>query len=101
MKTGEAPGPENTLAEAVKLAASTDPITLLRVMNGVLESRVFPLRWKIAQLVLSPKEKKPATGDKEAYRSICLLDNLSELQKRMIASRLERAIKASGIFLPS
>lgn len=100
MTSGKAPGLDMIPAEAVKLAASIDPETILRVMNGALEAGVFPEQWKVSKLVLIPKGKK-APGVQTAYRPICLLDVTGKMLERLIAKRLVKAIEDSGDLSPS
>lgn len=64
-------------------------------MTGLLFSERFPVEWKRARLVLI---KKPGRSVEEpaAYRPICLLNAGGKLFERLLLSRLEEEIVASG-----
>jgi hypothetical protein len=71
----KAPGPDGIPAEAVRTATRVAPRVILAVMNGALEGRTFPERWRRAKLVLIPKDD--GTEDRK-FRPICLIAALGK-----------------------
>jgi len=91
-----APGPDGVSPKALALAlASGLEGTALAVYNKCLETGRFPDIWKVAKMVLLPKEGKPEDSA-SAYRPICLLDEAGKLMERVIATRLRRHLAEEG-----
>ena len=57
MKNGKASGLDGRPAELLKVIARSQPRFLLDILNLCLLIGIFPIRWKIARLILSSKGK--------------------------------------------
>jgi hypothetical protein len=62
-------------------------------MNGALEGRTFPERWRRAKLVLIPKDD--GTEDRK-FRPICLIDALGKVLEHLIKARLQKEVEERG-----
>lgn len=86
-KTGKAPGPDGISAEMVKLIFSAAPTQCLDTMNACITNGLFPNAWKIAELRLIPKLRKPGQRTTK-YRPICLLSIFGKVLEKIIKDRL-------------
>jgi hypothetical protein len=89
----KAPGPDGIPPEAVRTATRMAPRVILAVMNGALEGRTFPERWRRAKLVLIPKDD--GTEDRK-FRPICLIDALGKVLEHLIKARLQKEVDERG-----
>lgn len=71
MKTRKVPGPDGITPEAVKMVVATTPKLVLAIMNDLVTKEVFPIKWKVSQLVLIRKGGK-VLGAPMTYRPIYL-----------------------------
>jgi hypothetical protein len=60
---------------------------ILAVLNGALEGRTFPERWRRAKLVLIPKDDGT---EHRKFRPICLTDALGKVLEHLIKARLQK-----------
>lgn len=90
-----APGPDGVHRKALLPALNVVGENLRGIFNRCLREGEFPKPWKEAQLVLLPKEGKPAE-EPSAYRPICLLDEAGKLLERIISNRLVRHMRERG-----
>ena len=83
LKPKRSTGPDLISSINLKTMVMTEPKVFLRVYNECLKAGVFPERWKIAKLLLLPKD----TPNK--FRPICLLDSVGKLLEGLLAARLK------------
>lgn len=83
----KAPGPDGIPGKIWVHALDFLGERLRCLYNRCLRQGVFPREWKKAKLVLLPKAGREA-GTPQAYRPICLLDEVGKLFERILASRL-------------
>ncbi|XP_053686148.1 uncharacterized protein LOC128735689 [Sabethes cyaneus] len=89
MKAGKVPGPDGVPNVVLKAALEASPDMFRTDLQKCLEEDYFPDPWKIQKLVLIPKPGK-SSGNRAAYRPICLLDTLDKLLERIILNRLTK-----------
>lgn len=94
-KRNPAPGPDGISAKAVKMITKTLPMRTADVFNGCMSTGCFPAQWKESRLVLLRKEAKPIEKA-SSYRPICLINEMSKMLERVIASRIKRQLKDVG-----
>lgn len=58
------------------------------IMNKLLKEGIFPTKWKMARLVLIPKEKQDEAELPKA-RPICLMDDIGKYLESIIVDRIE------------
>lgn len=88
IKKGKAPGPDGIPGEALKILGTEFPEVFARVFTDLLNSGMYPKRWKMANLVLLKKQGKD-DQDPRAYRPICLLDTTGKLMEQIIVGKLK------------
>lgn len=88
LKPGRAAGVDGIPPEAVRDAANWVPDMMLDMYNELLRSGVFPKVWKMARVVLIPKER--------GYRPICLIDVLGKVYERLLTNRLQKILEEKG-----
>ena len=95
MQIGKAPGLDGIPAEIVKMAVEHAPTYTLREINKIWRKGEFPIRYKVARIILL---KKPGKNHDEpsAYRPISLLSNVGKLIERIIQTRLTKEIDEIG-----
>lgn len=91
LKNNRSPGLDGIPAEVVKEVAKAQPEIVLKVINDALLSEEFPKEWKVAKLVLIPKEGKPE-GHPSSYRPLCLLSALGKMFEQLILTRLQEEL---------
>lgn len=87
LPVSKAPGPDGIRNEILKMAVPWHPHIFLDAMNQCLVEGTFPVKWKIADLVLKPKPGRPLK-DPGAYRPLCKLDTMGKLLEKTIVKRL-------------
>jgi len=85
---GKAPGPDGVPDMIVKEVANRKPEILRSTVNSLLKTGLFPVPWKVANLVLLRKGNKPLENP-SSYRPICLLNTVGKLLERIIKGRME------------
>lgn len=91
----KAPGPDGIPNKALKAAIRKRPDIFHETIQRCLSEGVFPEQWKVQQLVLLPKGKKPP-GEPSSYRPICLLDTMGKILERVIYNRLLTVVEDNG-----
>lgn len=92
MKNGKFPGPDGLTVEALKLACNIIPEKVQAKLKELLKKQDFLDTWKVARVVLLPKEgKDPSLSS--SYRPICLLNTIGKLYERLIVNRLEAELE--------
>jgi len=82
----------------VKTLLFLHPGAVASLYNTCLLEGTLPDSWKRQKLLLLPKPGKP-TGEASSRRPICLLDTIGQDFERVIATRLNAAMKdAGGLF---
>ncbi|XP_011859623.1 PREDICTED: uncharacterized protein LOC105557088 [Vollenhovia emeryi] len=87
LKARKAPGPDGVPGAAWKMALGELMVRVTTLHTACMKERKFPEMWKQSNLVLIPKEGKPADTP-SGYRPICLLDEAGKTLERVIAARL-------------
>lgn len=96
LPTGKSPGPDLVPNELIKLAFNKYPKVFLECYNTCLTKAEFPLRWKIAKLVLLHKGQGKPKDVPSSYRPISLLDGVGKVFERLILDRLSGHIESVG-----
>lgn len=84
---GKCPVPDGLSGKMTKIALETSLQTSLMVFNNCLATGNFPSPWKIAELRLIPKPKKP-NQSAVSYRPICLISVMGKTLERLLAVRV-------------
>lgn len=95
-----APGPDGIPNLAVRILVRNHPETFARMVGKILESGVFPLEWKTANLALIPKPGR-CQADPVKYRPICLLNALSKAVEHIVNLRISLFIETTGFLSES
>ena len=66
------------------------------VFNAILRTSYFPDQWKVAQIILIPKEGKPRE-EVQSYRPISLLPILSKVLEKLILKRLQPSLEQKAL----
>lgn len=66
------------------------------IFNAILRLEVFPMQWKMAQIIMIQKPGKPAE-EVTSYRPISLLPILSKLFEKLFVIRLNNIINSNNI----
>ena len=66
------------------------------VFNAILRTSYFPDQWKVAQIILIPKEGKPRE-EVQSYRPISLLPILSKVLEKLILKRLQPSLQQNAL----
>ena len=93
MRIGKAPGPNLIIPLLVKQFINANWKYFLDMMNEMIKNADFPEIWKVARLVLIPKEN-PNPNTKK-YRPICMLNSISKIYEQIIAARILEQIELS------
>lgn len=87
MKTGKAPGIDELTIEIVREIYYADKDWFLGIFNHCLKLGIFPKIWKIAKVVLIPKDVDNLS-DPSKFRPICLLPVWGKILDALLAERL-------------
>jgi hypothetical protein len=94
-KCGKAPGPDNILAEVLKLGENEIVNFLCKLFNQLLTESKFPIEWTKA--TITPLHKKGDKENPDNYRGISLLSILSKVFTGIINKRLNEWTEANEI----
>lgn len=92
IKPRKAPGPDGIVTEVLKKAVEKSSEQFLQMFNKYMREAIFPIEWKIANVVLIPKPGRDSALS-SSFRPICLLNITGKLFERIILGRLEREIE--------
>ncbi|KAL4084731.1 hypothetical protein QTP88_027651 [Uroleucon formosanum] len=92
---GKAPGPDYIPHEVVAELARARPAMLLDLFNKCIVMGIFPIRWKVARLVLLNKGNNKPQAEPSSYRPLSLLDGVGKLFERLILCRLNAHLDAN------
>ena len=92
LKPKTAPGLDGISNTAVKFFPSNILDCMTTIINDILTTGVFPLKWKLAKVIVLHKAGK-TKSDVNNYRPISLLPTLGKLTERVIHSRLLNQIE--------
>lgn len=95
MPNGNAPGPDETTNEMLKVAIFNNPPKFQRIFDRCISQRHFPTSWKHGRLALIPKPGKPADSP-SSYRPICLLDGSGKLLEKVLVRRLKEYLSKNN-----
>ncbi|KAH1028523.1 hypothetical protein HUJ05_001875 [Dendroctonus ponderosae] len=96
LKARKAAGPDGIAAEIIKISATKEADTFLRVFNECLMRGLFPDIWKTARLVLIQKPKKTPEAEK-SYKPLCVIDSAGKLLEILIKNRLQEEMEEKGL----
>lgn len=82
----KAPGPDGITGQILKIVPDIFIDKVTEVFNACFRKGCFPSQWKIARLILIPKNNSP--GETKRYRPICLIDEMGKALERLIADRI-------------
>lgn len=94
LKKGKSPGPDDIPPEIAKAFILTNKEECLDMFNDYLINGVFPQEWKVAKLVLIPKDQK-GSSNKKKFRPICMLSFLGKVFERMLHQRISQEVTLS------
>ena len=86
LKLKKACGVDDILNEMIKYTDLKFQLAILKLLNSVLSSRIFPNIWN--QELMSPIHKRGDKLDSNNYRGVCVNSNLAEILWMIIFSRL-------------
>jgi hypothetical protein len=92
----KAPGPDGIQNIVIKHLPEVAIEFMVRIINGIFQTKYYPKAWKEARILLFPKPKKNHR-DPANYRPISLLNTMSKLAEKIISKRLNNNIKVLGI----
>ncbi|GIY44539.1 putative RNA-directed DNA polymerase from transposon X-element [Caerostris darwini] len=87
IKPNKAVGIDGIPGEVIKEIFLANPQWFLRLLNLLLERGEFPGVWKIARVVLIPKEGRDLTQPRD-YRPICILPCWGKILDKIVSERL-------------
>ncbi|KAF5694821.1 hypothetical protein FDENT_949 [Fusarium denticulatum] len=93
-------GPDEIPYEAIQLGGGILRNHLLRVFQVCLHMSYHPANFKDAILVMVRKSTKPANMP-TSWRPLALLSCLGKLLEKIVASRMQEALKANPHLLPA
>lgn len=96
LPSGKATGPDGVPNEILRTVSRLRPRVLLDVYNVCLTRREFPTTWKTARLVLLHKGPGKPILDHSSYRPLCMLDSVGKLLERLLLTRLNEHLDATG-----
>ncbi|CAH2228538.1 jg28018, partial [Pararge aegeria aegeria] len=91
----KAPGPDGVPGRVLMLALEHLGGRLRQLFNDCLEAGRFPEVWKEGRLVLLQKEGRNLDSP-SAYRPIVLIDEVSKMLERVLASRINQHLVQRG-----
>lgn len=97
LKTRKAPGPDGIPPEVIKAIYRIKPAPLHDTIRRCMRDRMFPEIWKVADLLLIPKDPKP--GDEpgmKKYRPISLISALAKILEMVIDDRVKKHVNNTG-----
>ncbi|GIY64187.1 uncharacterized protein CDAR_543651 [Caerostris darwini] len=87
IKPNKAVGIDGIPGEVIKEIYLANPKCFLRLLNILLERGEFPRIWKIARVVLIPKEDRDLSQPRD-YRPICILPCWGKILDKIVSERL-------------
>lgn len=86
-----APGPDGITIKTWKYAPNSMILILSQIFTECMRQGKFPNLWKIAKLVLIPKNNSTSVyvDGKIKARPICLVDDISKILERIIMNRVQ------------
>lgn len=91
LKSGKALGPEGIPLEAVKQLVKFVPSSVLKVLINLLWEQTFLREWKVAKLVIIPKQRK-SLETASSDRPLCLINAISKLYEDIVKTRPEQEV---------
>jgi ribonuclease HI len=92
-----APGSSGIGYKQIKCIAQVDAERLLMLYNASVELGHVPERWKAEKLVAVPKPRKTDMSSPKSYRPISLIETLSKVLEKMMATRLQLDCATHGL----
>ncbi|KAF5648576.1 hypothetical protein F52700_892 [Fusarium sp. NRRL 52700] len=93
-------GPDEVPYEAIQLGGDILRTHLLRVFQACLHMSYHPANFKDAILVMVRKSTKPASLP-TSWRPLALLSCLGKILEKIVASRMQEALKSNPHLLPA
>ncbi|GIY41484.1 probable RNA-directed DNA polymerase from transposon BS [Caerostris darwini] len=97
MKDKKAPGIDFIPGEIIRELFFSDKYWFTNFFNILLKKGIFPKIWKIAKIVLIPKQGKQHTAP-DHYRPICLLPTWGKVFDKVITNRLVYYLEKQNYF---
>ena len=91
-----APGPDNIHNTIIKNLPEISKLCLLKIMNNIWTTGIFPDSWKKACIVPIPKPNKDHTNPSN-YRPIALTSCLCKIMEKMINKRLNWYLETNNL----
>ena len=92
----KAPGPDGIQNIVLKRLPPSGIAFLTKIINAILELKIYPTAWKEGRILLFPKN----SGDlhnPESYRPITLLNTMGKVAEKIISKRLNFALREMNI----
>ena len=99
LKKGKAAGPDGTISEFLKNSACSVVPFLVRYLNKLFSSGLYPDNW--SEAVIQPLHKKGDPNIPDNYRGISLLNICGKLYSYIINKRLTQWIEENSIISES
>ena len=105
LSSHKATGLDNISCRLLKEAAPIISVSLVMIINGSIDSGVFPSKWKIAKIF--PLFKANDRTDPHNYRPISVLSTVSKVSERVVYDQLyaylteNTLLSSSLVFAPS
>ena len=98
LKVTNSPGIDGFSAAWLNLSFDLLSGHLISLFNCCITTSYFPSNWRIANVVILPKQNKPSYDATSSFRPISILCSMSKLFERVIHSRLKVEEAKSGWF---
>lgn len=95
-----APGPDKVQYGVWKTIHRSLPKIIPALLNPLLQHGYHPVQLKKAFGIVLPKPGKPSYASHSSFRIIVLLETISKILERIVATRLFEFAKSSGLLSP-
>jgi len=96
----KAPRPDGIANEFFKAVIHVDPKTAASMYIKCLRDSFYPLSWKLANLVLIPKQRRPP-NDSASYRQLYMLNTTGKIFERLLVRRLNHFLENTNALCES
>ena len=92
----KAPGPDGIQNIVLKRLPPSGIAFLTKIINAILELKIYPAAWKEGRVLLFPKISRDLHNP-ESYRPITLLNTMGKVAEKIISKRLNSALHQMNI----
>jgi ribonuclease HI len=92
-----APGPSGISYRLIKWAAGETPDLFVQLFNACLLHGVHPPQFKFATIAIIAKPRKADKANPRAYRPIALLECISKVLEKIVATRIAYEVGKHGL----